>query len=194
MHRPGIGALVLAFVLAAAPLVARGQERAPSSRPFYFGGGAGISFGVGNDRAFVKLQEEVGFELDPISLGGPLDLRLRLGGDFAQHFGDFTILQFGGRFSAAFGVFDGGNVGIRITPSVVLGGAVALEGDCDRDGFCSDRTSGGFHIGFAAQGELELIDGALSIWFRPVAIEGFVGPFDETFALWNVLAGVDVHL
>lgn len=184
----------LSLALAAAPCpTASAQEitfAEPVHRPLYFGGGVGVSAGLDGGPALFKIQEEIGYQMDPIWLGS-VDLALRFGGDFAQLVGDFTILEFDGRVTASFGLWHGDGIGIRVAPSVALGGAVLFLRYCDVFG-CGDASYGAFDFQFATQAELELLEGLLTIWFRPIAIDGLFR--DNSSARWDILAGVDVHL
>lgn len=186
--------LGLSAVLAAGPLpTASAQEitfAQPVHRPLYFGGGVGVSASLDGGPALFKIQEEIGYQMEPIWLGS-VDLALRFGGDFAQLVGDITILEFDGRVTASFGVWHGDGIGIRVAPSIALGGAVILARYCDAFG-CGDTSYGAFDFQFATQGELELLEGLLTIWFRPIAIDGLFR--DGSSARWDILAGVDVHL
>jgi hypothetical protein len=168
-------------------------EPTTASRPFYVGGGIGGSFGLNGPGATFKLQEEVGYQFDPIPIGGGLDILLRLGGDFSQQFAaNVVILEFDARFSAAFLVWDGGDIAIRVAPSLALGAGVTIVSICTGVGGCSTPTNGAFDLQFGGQGELEVLDGMLSIWFRPIAVDLLIS--SGTLARWDLLAGVDVHL
>lgn len=186
--------LVLALAVPAATASAQETtfaEPAPASRPLYVGGGLGVSAGF-NGGALFKLQEEIGYQFDPIYLG-TVDMVMRIGGDFAQQFGDFTLLQFGARFTASFGLWRNEDIGIRIAPSLMLGGAVFITPRiCGAFGGCFGGDSGAFNIQFATQAELELLDGLLTIWFRPIGVDGFIA--DGSNGRWDILAGVDVHI
>lgn len=191
---PSLAALSLIVALAVPAASASAQdasfaEPAPASRPLYVGGGLGVSAGF-NGSALFKLQEEIGYQLDPIYLG-TVDLVMRVGGDFAQGFGDFTLLQFGARFTASFGVWRNEDLAVRIAPSLMLGGAVFITPQyCGA--VCIGGDFGTFNIQFATQAELELLEGLLTIWFRPIGIDGFIA--DGSSGRWDILAGVDVHI
>jgi hypothetical protein len=204
MKRIGL-ALALALAL---PAVGHAQETTASTetpaaapahtashRPFYFGGGVGAAFGLSAGGAVFKAEEEVGYQFEPIALGsGGTDLVMRLGGDFAQLVGFGTFLQFDARFTAAFGVWNGGDIGLRIAPSVSLGGGATIVHVCT--GFpannCSDQTAGAFNFQFGTQGELWLLDGLLTIWLRPIGIDLYAA--NGAAVLWSVVGGVYIHL
>jgi hypothetical protein len=173
---------------------ASAPEEASASRPFFFGLGVGASVSLDDRPALFKLQEQLGYQFDPISIGSAGDdVVLRIGGDFAQHAGEYTILQFGARVTASFGVWSNDDVTIRVAPSIGVGAAyfsIPLQ--------CFFRTcSGGveypaFNLQLATQGELELLGGLLTVFVRPLAIDGFLG--DRAASRWDFLAGLDIHL
>jgi hypothetical protein len=166
---------------------------ASQSRPLYFGAGLGISASLDNGPALFKLQEEIGYQFDPIELvPGGADLVMRVGGDFAQQFGDYTILQFGARFTASFGIWRSDDIVIRIAPSIALGGALLILPQFCGGSVCVGGDLGAFDFQFATQGEVEMLEGFLTIWFRPIAIDAFFR--DGSSSRWDVLAGVDFHL
>jgi hypothetical protein len=202
MHAPHRAALLALAVLVVGPgTTAFAQDAedagvitfaAPISRPLYVGGGLGFSAGLNGGGVLFKLQEEIGWQMDPIQLGSGSNVVLRLGGDLAQQFGDAFIFQFGARFTAAFALWTNGEMTVRIAPSLMLGAAILNSRICTPLSGCGDYTSGAFNIQFATQAELELLEGVLSIWLRPIAIDGFIA--DNSGARWDILAGVDVHI
>lgn len=188
--------LSLLSLLGAAPAAAQEPESyGVSSRPvrnWYAGGGLGGTFDLDGGPALFVLNEEVGYQLDPIDLGGAADLQLRFGLDLAQQFGDFYLLQFGARVTASFGVWSNGDLTLRVAPSVVLGGAVFIvEEVCTAFGCFGGGSEGVFNFQFATQAELDLLEGMLTVYFRPLAIDGFFR--DGSSARWNLLAGALVH-
>ncbi|AKF11316.1 hypothetical protein DB32_008465 [Sandaracinus amylolyticus] len=162
-------------------------------RNWYAGGGLGVSAGLDNGGgALFLLNEEVGYQLDPILLGGGTDLQLRFGLDLAQHLGDFFILTFGARATASFGVWTNGELTIRVAPALVLGGAVSIVDEvCTVFGCAGGGTNGAFNIQFSTQAELDLLQGMLTVYFRPIAIDGYIA--DGSGARWNIVAGALVH-
>jgi hypothetical protein len=187
--------LVCTLFAAVTPAFAqpRGRYGLTPHRPVYIGGGLGFSAGLNGEPALFKLQEEVGYQFAPIPVSGNVDLILRIGGDFTQQFtGGLSLLQFGARVTPAFGVWRNTDVTVRVAPSLMLGGATAVERTCDRfTATCRDTSRGFVNVQFAVQGEVELLDGGLSIWFRPLAFDGYAS--DRGFARWDFLAGVDGH-
>lgn len=198
MNRISSSILVATFLALAAPTVAHAQEEttyaSPSApvRNWYAGGGLGATFGLEGGSALFLLNEEVGYQLDPIPLGGSADLALRFGLDLAQQLGDFFIFQFGARVTASFGLWSNGEIAVRVAPSVVLGGAVFVFDEvCNAFGCFGGGSDGAFDMQFATQAELDLLQGMLTLFFRPISIDGFF--LDGSTSRWNIVAGALVH-
>ncbi|UJR85204.1 hypothetical protein [Sandaracinus amylolyticus] len=162
-------------------------------RNWYAGGGIGVSFALEGDGTLFVLNEEGGYQLDPILLGGGVDLALRFGLDLTQQLGDIFFFTFGARATASFGVWTNGSITVRVAPSVVLGGGVLVFDEvCTIGGCFGGGDTGVFDIQFATQAELDLLDGMLTVFFRPLSIDGLFGD-DVSTSRWNIVAGAFVH-
>lgn len=161
-----------------------------TDRPFFVGAGLGLRAGLqsGGWVSF-QLEEHVGYRIFGFDLADRLDAALWVGGGFGQAFGDFSsvLLNFDGRFGADFEVWDGGDMQLLATPFIGLGGGVVIF-----NGGLANTTDGAFHMQFAAQAELVLVDGLLGIFLRPLSFDFYI--WNNTWSSYQLLTGVNIRL
>jgi hypothetical protein len=163
------------------------QTHAPvlMARPFQVGAGLGLLAGFSGGVSF-RLVEHAGYRFVGFDLGASVELALWAGVSLGQAFGDngFYGLNFDGTFGADLLVWNGGDLQLVVTPMLSLG-AVVVGGN----GYGADA---GFHVQFAAQAELVMVEGLLGVWLRPLVFDGFVR--DGGFGAYSFLGGVTFHL
>ncbi len=159
-----------------------------TARPLFFGVGLGFIAGFSGGISF-RLTEHVGYRFIGFDLGSGLELALWAALGLGQAFGDggFYLLDFNGVFGADLEVWDGGDMQLVVTPMLGLGGAAVGV----TNGLGGSRAEGAFHLQFAAQAQLVLLDGLLGVWLRPLVFDGFVR--DGGFGAYSLLGGVDFH-
>lgn len=162
-----------------------------TDRPLFFGAGLGIRAGLqsGGWVSF-QLEEHFGYRFFGFDLADRLDAALWAGLGLGQAFGDFgsVLLNFDGRFGADFEVWDGGDLQLIATPFIGLGGGVVIISP----GGLGTTTDGAFHMQFAAQAELVLVDGLLGIFLRPLSFDFYV--WNNTWSSYQLLTGVNIRI
>lgn len=175
------------------PLGTTGGD-ALTARPFFVGGGVGVTVGLSGYGAAFSIEEDVGYRFFGFEMGGGLDGAVWAGLSFGQAFGGsgFVLLQFDGRGGADFEVWDGGEMQLLVTPSIALGGAAIFVDFVDGLGNRTTSTTGAFDFQVSAQGELVLADGLLGVWLRPLSFEILI--HSGVGAQYELLGGVNVRL
>lgn len=164
-----------------------------TARPFYVGGGLGVAVGLNSGYALFSLEENIGYRFFGFNMGGALDGAIFAGLSFGQAFnGNFALLQFDVRGGADLEVWDGGDMQLLVTPSITLGGSVGVSSYTDAFGNNVTSTGGAFDFGFAAQGELVMLEGLLGVWLRPLSFELYIN--NGVGAQWELLGGVTFRL
>jgi hypothetical protein len=159
------------------------------NRPFYVGLGLGGVFALeGGGAAAFRLEEDIGYHV--FSFGSHPGLFV--GGLFNQSFGKggYYVFDIDARVGVDFNVYDWGSGALLVTPGVDLGVAILMTKAVDPwSGASSSNTVAGFNIRFNGQIAVALLDGLMSIWFRPIGIEVWAKGGGAT-ALWDLNTGV----
>ncbi len=163
----------------------RARSRSRSDRPFYlsFGGGPSIGLDSGSSVKF-KLQQEAGYHFLPFG-DHP---GIFAGVTFGQSYIDYSIFQFGGRAGVDFAILKTDSFRLLVTPSIALGfGAYVVSSSVIGTEM---RTL--FNLQFAGDVKLEILDGKLAIWVRPIGLDLFIN--GGSLERYDVLFGVQLNL
>jgi hypothetical protein len=163
-------------------------------RPFYVGLGLGGVFGLsgGAGGGMFRLEEDVGYHVWQTGRHPGLFVGLLANQSIAKGGQNFDI---DARVGFDINVFEWGSGALLVTPGTALGVSIARM-DKYTDPYTGAEfggTSASFNIMFNCEVRAVLVDGLLSIWFRPVGIE-VVAAKGATGANWDLNAGVLFNL
>ncbi len=187
--------LAAAVVLSMASVASAQDEAAAvevtgsaAARPFYVGLGIGGVFGVsgGAGSGMFRIEEDIGYHV--WATGSHPGLFVGLLANQAFRSG-YLWADIDARVGFDFNVYDWGSGQLLVTPSVALG--VALSHFTMTDPFTGQETSDTvalFDMILAGELRVVLVDGLLSIWFRPIGLE--IAARDGTSVNWDLNGGV----
>lgn len=187
--------LALATVLAmASAAVAQegatgmGEMGSPAARPFYVGLGIGGVFGVsgGSGSGMFRIEEDIGYHVWATGNHPGLFVGLLANQAFRS---DYVWADIDARVGFDFNVYDWGSGRLLVTPSVALG--VALSHFSFTDPWTGTETSDTtalFDMILAGELRAVLVDGLLTVWFRPIGIE--IAARDGAGVNWDLNGGV----
>ena len=157
------------------------------ARPFYVGLGIGGVFGVsGGGGSMFRIEEDVGYHVwSPGSHPG-LFVGLLANQAFKEN---YVWADVDARVGFDINVYDWGSGMLLITPGLALGVAISHFSYTDpwMGGEVTDTTAL-FDMMFHGELRAVLVDGLLTVWFRPIGLE--VAARDGTSVNWDLNAAV----
>jgi hypothetical protein len=159
-----------------------------TSRPFYVGLGIGGVFGVsgGSGSGMFRIEEDIGYHVWSTGNHPGLFVGLLANQAFRSSYLWADILA---RIGFDFNVYDWGSGRLLIAPSVAAGVALTHFSFTDPwTGNSASDTTALFDMIISAELRAVLVDGLLSIWFRPIGLE--IAARDGAGVNWDLNAGV----
>lgn len=165
----------LAMGIALCGTRAEAQDR---PRDFFVGGGLGFAVGF-EGGAFFRLEEDVGYHV----LHAGEHPGLYVVGTFVQDIGNAAALAFSARAGFDVLLWHNDDLAIVLNPSLALGVGVLVGGP---------EAAAAFFLHPGVEGAVVLLDGLLSLWWRPLGFDVFIR--DGGFGAYTMTFGANVNL
>jgi hypothetical protein len=158
-----------------------------TARPFYFGLGVGGVFGLkGGVNGAFRIEEDIGYHVWSVGNHPGLFIGLLANQAFKS---DWVLADIDVRAGFDINVYDWGSGRLLVTPGLALGVAIVHVSIPDPfGGSAVSDTSALFDLMFNTELRAVLVDGLLTVWFRPVGLE--VTAKDGAGVNWDLNGGV----
>jgi hypothetical protein len=158
-----------------------------TSRPFYVGLGIGGVFGVsgGAGSGSFRLEEDIGYHVWSVGNHPGLFVGLLANQAFRS---SWLLADIDARLGFDFNVYDWGSGRLLVTPGIALGVSLLHWSTSDWAGNSVTDTTALFNFMLNAELRAVVVDGLLTIWFRPIGVE--ILARDGTSVNWDLNAGV----